>query len=422
MNNVSSIKIRLSYATLCDLSLLIYFCVMFAHQQETTLDTLLRYGSLLFVIAAHVFADPPVTKSRNGNIILLIGKFEIWLLVLMIYGALSMCWSINSANAYNVLFNLTKILLVCFSIFPRLNNKENMNRVLLLLLVSLLYMVIMLIIRTPISVWGTERIGDVIGQNPNEIGRLMCLGSLLAFYFLSLLKQHRLLLIGFIGIFSLGAFMTGSKNAVFILIFQLGIYYFLISGNWKRILVIVGVLLAMIVIYQLIMTNDVLYALVGIRLERMLNLFTKEGRVDGSTLERLYFIHTAWELFKSHPVLGIGLNNFSAYLASIYYRNPVYSHCGFLELLSTLGIVGFSIYYSMYVRVLSGLFYPSVRRNKLAAMLFVLNLRVLLFDVSSISLYTYNSYITLLLAFCYLKVLKSGSDIETHNMSYVDGV
>lgn len=411
MSNNRSIYLnfRIEPAFLCDAALLVYLCVLFAHQQETMIDTFLRYGSLLFVVAAYMIVYPPF-KSGTGVFVLRNSGFETWMLMIFAYGVLSTFWSINNTNAYNVLFNLAKTMLVCFSVRPHLKSREAINHTLLLLLFALIYMMVLLVLKTPVYEWGTERIGAAINQHSNEIGRLTCMGALLSSYFLTSQKKNRFLLIGLVGIFSVGALMTGSKNAIFILVFQLGLYYLLVSGNYKRILVIAGIALSAFMIYQLIMTNAVLYALVGKRLERMFQLFTGGSDIDGSTRERLYFIKTAWHVFQSKPILGTGLNNFSAYLSSIGYRNAVYSHCGFLELLSTLGFVGFVMYYSMYIKVLGKLIGAALKRDMLVAMLFTLNLRVFLFDVSSISLYTYNAYITLMLGFACVYVLQFHTD------------
>lgn len=387
----------------CDAALLFYFCVMFAHQQETTAGTLLRYASLFGVLISYVIYYP-MRLSENRGLIWRVGSFELWMLLFMIYAGLSVFWAINASYAYNSLFNIAKVMAVCFVVIQSLQTKEQVERALRILLIALAYMLVMLLVNTPGSAWGTERIGEAVGQHSNEIGRLCGLGSLLSFYFCIRERRARLLHIALVCAFSVCAFLTGSKNALFILIFQFGLFYFLISGNWKRILVIAGILGAAALAFWLIMTNEVLYNLIGSRMEGLFNLFTG-GSVDGSTWERLYFMETAWALFTQHPVVGVGMGNFAAYLAKIRYGNVVYSHSGFLELLSTLGVFGFGIYYAQYIATLKGLFRPAWRHDALAALMFTITARVFIFDMTSISMYVYNSYITLMLAFCLNRVL-----------------
>lgn len=398
-------NIRISYTTLCDLALLVYFCVMFAHQQENTFDTILRYGSFLFVFCVYILVYPPINRLKRQQTVR-ISTFEIWILFVFLYGAVSLFWSMDAGRSFHVLFNIGKTMVVCFLVYPHLNDRKSINRTLLLMLLALVYMMVLLILKTPYAAWGTERIGAAINQNSNEIGRLVCLGAVLTFYFMNLYKNNKWILVPVFFSFCAVALMTGSKNAIFIMIFQIGAFYYLISGKGRRILVLAGAIAVIYLIVYFVMNNDVLYGLVGIRMERMFRMLTGGPAVDGSTLERLYFMETAWKLFLHNPILGIGLNNFSAYLASIGYSNVVYSHCGFLELLSTLGAVGFCIYYFMYVKVIRQLMKPAFKKDLLAVLLFVVNLRVFLFDISSISFYTYNSYITLILGFASAQILK----------------
>ncbi|MGN0354885.1 MAG: O-antigen ligase family protein [Muricoprocola sp.] len=408
MNNCKKVvlRIRLNAGVLCDLALLLYFCTLFGHQQETSIDKILRYGSLFFLVTTHIFIYP-YFKNKNGDIIWRIGKFEMWMLLFWVYGAVSILWCIDASNVYRVLFNLVKIMLACFVIRPHLNDREAIHHTIVLLLIALVYMAVLLLVRTPQSAWGTERIGAVINLHSNEIGRLTCLGSLLSFYLFTEKKNNRILWLLLTVLFAGMALLTGSKNAILILVFQFGAYYFFISGNWKRILVVAGIILAVVAGIHLLQTNEVLYNLVGVRFERMFQLFTTGTAADGSTNERLFFMQTAWKLFKEKPLTGIGLNNFSAYLKSVRYSNAVYSHTGFLELLSTLGIIGFTIYYVMYVRTIKSLSGVVRDHDKLTAVLLVINLRVFIFDVTSISLYTYNSFITLMLGYCLGCVLES---------------
>lgn len=387
----------------CDLALLFYFCVMFAHQQVSLVGTMLRYASLFGVLISYIVCYP-MQVGHNRGLLWRAGSFEIWMILLMVYSGLSMLWAIDAGYSYNSLFNTLKVMVVCFVVIQSLHTQAQIEHVLRLLLISLTYMLMILAVTTPFSTWGTERIGQSLGQHSNEIGRLCGLGSLLACYFFIKKDGLRLLYLLLMGAFSVCAFLTGSKNALFIILFQFGLFYFLVSGNWKRVLVIAGIIVLAILGYWLIMTNDMLYNLIGRRMEGLFNLFSG-GNVDGSTSERLYFMVTAWDLFKEHPILGVGVDNFSAHLTRMRYSNAVYSHCGFLELLSTLGIIGFGIYYSQYIATLKGLFKPAMRRNVLAALMFTITARVLIFDLTSISMYVYNSYITLMLAFCLNRVL-----------------
>lgn len=403
MRDVLTIKIHVDVRRwLCNLSLFLYFCVSFAHQREGTGETLLRYGSLFLVIISFLFAYPP-TRNEKGNLALKMNRFKIWLIVFLVYAALSSLWAIDASNSYDVLFNLMKVGAVCFFIMPQLKTREEIEHILWIMFWALVYMAALLLLRTPVSQWGTERIGLVIGKHSNEIGRLVALGASLGFYFYTSQKKHRIMLIALICMFGGVSLLTGSKNAIFIMVFQLALYWILISKNWKRIFQVFIVAGLTLVVLYLVMTNEFLYDLVGVRLERMFYAITGNSKADGSTWERLYFMKTAWSVFGEYPVVGIGLNNFSTYLSSIGYRNAVYSHCGFLELLSTTGMIGFCVFYYMHVFLLNRLFKPAIHQGKTAALLFTLCARIFIFDIATIGLYEYNIFTILLICYCFVK-------------------
>ena len=84
------------------------------------------------------------------------------------------------------------------------------------------------------------------------------------------------------------------------------------------------------------------------RMESLLNAFSGTGRIDHSTRLRNQLKDLGLTWFRKHPVGGIGIAN-SHILAERYYDFDAYLHDNFVELLCGGGIVGFLIYYSMYV-------------------------------------------------------------------------
>lgn len=84
------------------------------------------------------------------------------------------------------------------------------------------------------------------------------------------------------------------------------------------------------------------------RMEAMLNAVLGSGKVDHSTVLRnnLRTLGLTW--FLKHPVGGIGIAN-PHILANQYYAFDAYLHDNFVELLCGGGIIGFCLYYAMYV-------------------------------------------------------------------------
>ena len=75
--------------TICDLSLLLYLCVLFAHQRESTVEMLMRYGSLGLVCGFHLlfygraWSERRFAQSKQW-------LFALWLCAVMAFGALTL--------------------------------------------------------------------------------------------------------------------------------------------------------------------------------------------------------------------------------------------------------------------------------------------------------------------------------------------
>ena len=84
------------------------------------------------------------------------------------------------------------------------------------------------------------------------------------------------------------------------------------------------------------------------RLETMFAFFSDNGgRVDSSTLERMAMIELGKNIFKSSPLIGIGVDNARVVAMQSGFWNT-YLHNNFIELLADVGIIGFLLFYRFY--------------------------------------------------------------------------
>lgn len=89
---------------------------------------------------------------------------------------------------------------------------------------------------------------------------------------------------------------------------------------------------------------------------------------EGSTEERIHFLYLAQEMFFNNIFIGEGIRSFV-----ITYGT--YSHNNYMELLANVGVVGFGIFYSIYVILLKRLFYfrnPEIKINLLLLLILLL--------------------------------------------------
>ncbi len=147
-------------------------------------------------------------------------------------------------------------------------------------------------------------------------------------------------------------FLTGSKKGIFGLILGVSTFYFLKYHGVKKRINIVFLIIALIVLfYELITSIPILYNQIGYRVVDFID--TIFGKSDGSisTINRIILLKQAIIIWGKHPIIGIGLNNFS--LVQTVGGAGYYAHNNYAELLADLGIVGFFlIYYYLPIRLI----------------------------------------------------------------------
>ena len=93
----------------------------------------------------------------------------------------------------------------------------------------------------------------------------------------------------------------------------------------KKLALFITIVVALLVLWYVMMNVEFFYNVMGFRFESMLNTFIgKES--DTSMNERAFFTEKAIELFKQHPIIGYGCNNFIQYMREIGNSHVAYSH------------------------------------------------------------------------------------------------
>ncbi len=401
-------KYTISIQTIQDFCFLLYLFAVSAHQTGEGFDALfIRVSFVLFVgfSALNMIATGYI--KWNG--------FIGWFVLFLGYGYLSCLWarSITDSMVYTNTFIQMLGCIICLT--NRIKTTKDIDKMLKLLLVSLIYTVLVLYIKTPASAWGTERIGADLGLHPNDIGIRFAIGVMISLYF-SISKKIYFNYI-FVAIFTVIAMFSGSRKGLLMCVIAIILYPILSYKKRNRndfmkfLFRIILIILIIAIIYYIIMNNKMFYDVIGVRLESMMSFFEGDTLADDSVREREFFIVKAIELFKAHPILGYGMNNFSTHMAEINYHHIAYSHNNFTELLATLGIVGFIIYYfmitKMLINLLKNMFYK-VKNNYAMNVLFLLMLSIICFISYWCVSYSSEYFIILYsLIYMFLKVNKS---------------
>lgn len=179
-----------------------------------------------------------------------------------------------------------------------------------------------------------HRMGDLIG-NQNTYGLVFANAALVALYYFFFNNEKRHVLLA--GLFIFFGLSSGSKKVVFLLI--LGLFFLILSKYGVRKLFKVIVYSFTSVLVGLCLIHLPLFSTILERLESYLS-------VTGNTSDNLRaeLIRFGLELFMENPFLGYGLNNYQ-----LFHWSGAYSHNNYIEVLVSLGIVGFVIYYSIFI-------------------------------------------------------------------------
>lgn len=210
-------------------------------------------------------------------------------------------------------------------------------------------------------------------------------------------------------------YMRGLKRYAFILSISILVYGIIQTGSRKGFIgFIIMIILWILFCYNNSRLNMSLYSkifdvivvstafIVGFNFlqdqlqDSVLLLRIQSLVMEGSESRGDLYIY-AWEIFKQHPIFGIGLGNYSYYF-------KYYSHSTYAEIISSVGIIGTLIYIGIWVPIGT-----SISRNLLKKwnrkldigkvydvdMMFVLFSLIVYFGVSIIHFYQIDSYFIL---------------------------
>ena len=197
------------------------------------------------------------------------------------------------------------------------------------------------------------------------------------------------------------ALSSGSRKALLIIALGLMLLY-IVSYGWRAAYRIIIPVLGLGLFY--VVANDYIEgSSVFNRFDSFINLFTGEGKVDSSTLIRQQMIEFGLISFLNRPLHGYGLNNFSVLYIN-YSGAATYAHNNYVEILVSIGLIGFFLYYWLYGVILFNFRYLlklkkhlTKENNLMYSVLFCLLLINLLMDFASVSYYEKMTYVYMVL-------------------------
>lgn len=316
------------------LSLYILSLFIFTYHAKLYVVSNVIVGILMVLIVTYLIMTK--TSLKIPNTLLLAGGF-------LVYVFLNIFISVDRNETLTRFMTLAQLIPVMFLIKKYLNeSKSTYTAIRAFSLSGLIASIVILVISDFKS---GKRFGWQLG-NVNSIGMLLSISALMTiFIVLNHNKKYApilLLVVPFV-------FLTGSRKALLFLF--VGIFVLVIMYEWFRgkniIKYLIGTLILIIVSYWLIMNNTYLYNIIGHRIEKFTNFLTGNGEYDNSIVERFNMIKEGFSLIKQKPITGYGYGTYK--FMSVY---ETYSHNNFIEIAYGGGLIGFILFYSMYIYVM----------------------------------------------------------------------
>lgn len=341
-------KIKLS--KIIDIAIVLYLTVLTSFQLGFGIDVIIKKISFVFLIFSFVLYSKKFSISKSTKCLLIFWLFYF----------LSILWCKNINDTFMYFNNFVYIIVISIVLSNRIREKNDAIVVLKELIISLLISTIILLIRTPYTDWGTVRIGEALGIHPNTLGVRMAFASIISLFFVhksySEKNKKKMFFYSFcVVLFGIISLYSQSKKSVLLLIVGIGVFEIVSTKGLKVLLKTIFIIILCLLFVYVLLNNNYLYSIIGYRIQDFissLNGVSATVTGDISTYERRFYIVHAIRLFRSNIIVGYGGNNFITYMREIGYIHIAYSHNNYTEILCTLGLFGFFLYYIFWFKSL----------------------------------------------------------------------
>lgn len=279
-------------------------------------------------------------KLLTSGTRIVLGKSVILPFIFVFYEIVSCAWAFNQEVAISQLITQLQLFVLFFFSYiyiKRVGRLEDYYNAIYLSGIGLIFYSLYVYggLSGFLAIMSTgHRMGDLIG-NENTYGLVFANAALVALYYFFFNSEKRHVLLA--GLLIFFGFSSGSKKVFFLLL--IGLLFLILSkyGIRKLFKVLIYSFVSLLVGWMFI--HLPIFSTILERLESYLS-------VTGNTSDNLRaeLIRFGLELFMENPFLGYGLNNYQ-----LFHWSGAYSHNNYIEVLVSLGIVGFVIYYSMFI-------------------------------------------------------------------------
>lgn len=394
------IRLRLFNPTFNNLAVFfvyIYILTIFVFTYDVKLNIISKVLFLLmtFFTALYILEKRTI---RNGIIYVLLSSCGL-------FSLLSIFWSENQNYAFSKNITLIQLILLAFVIYNIIDTELKVIKAFNAIYLGGYIMILYALKDYGISglidglVTGTRLGGDI--NQENAFGLYCGITFIIAIYHYMYHKNNIHIVLSILPL--LFAISSGSRKSIFVLLIGFIILYYYKNRSNKFLKTMI-IIIILFMSFQFVSSLPI-FSNTFRRLHGLLNIFTDEGVVDNSTLVRKEMIEFGFKLFKERPLFGYGTEQYGIqYLKHFGIVRP--SHNNYVQLLVSFGIIGFSLWYSMYYYIISNM-YKIVVNNKVAVLILSIFMISLFNDLTMISFTDKLFFIFIALGFSYSSIIKN---------------
>lgn len=335
MNNIQT-KQKWSWTTgnVAILSLAVYIATVFVFSANVQLNILSQAAFILMCGFSFLYI---LTKKRAFYI----NKVTLWLFALLLLSFSSLAWAMNISFGFDKVITVAQLIVLCYFANAVVDTPYKVDFTIKAVIFSgyfmYLYTFATVGIDGMLGMFNDDvRLGGQVNQE-NTFGYYSAIVFAFALYQMVYKKKRWYFL--FLPLPIIMGLFSGSKKSLLLL--ALAAFMIIALKDKKKI--ISRTIFAVIVVGA---AGYVLYRLGALDLVLKRTEEALSG-TDVSTNDRKLFIEFGIEKIKEKPILGYGIEQFALLFEQSYGRLEP-SHNNYVQILTSFGIVGFSLWYGAY--------------------------------------------------------------------------
>lgn len=383
-------KKRDAWELITDIGLFVLLCIINCHSNNYEGRNYIYYvGFFAFVAVCVICILREIVQTGFFTLPLC----TIWFGLFIAFSCTSVLWAVYPELVDEQLSKMIQCFAISFCICCTYKGQHAVYRLLNVFLGSGIYSAIYIFVSTPFSSWFSGKLGaSVTNQNSNYIGLFFAIVAIIAFYYASCEKKYFHYFTT--ALLTSVVLLTSSRKSIIALMLGMLAVSLLTSKGMKiiKIFALAGVCVAIgIALFKV----EALYRTIGVRFATMVEFFQGDESADGSIYLRKNFILLAKRLFLESPFFGVGFNNFSAFATEVS-KKQTYAHNNYYEILSGLGIAGFTLYYWFYAYLGIRLVRNARKGQRIATLMLTLIMVFMVFEYGMVNYY--NSFVLMIIS------------------------